>query len=131
MSIQDINQYKQDRLMVDGEWASDTMTCVLYGMENRQPVSSFHNGMIEQLEEYKRLVEIGCEYAWETKNSIAAQELDHAVGEDARILWGSRGIQAGRIPLYTVYHRSVITMLWECSMMPKTIIDQIERTTRV
>ena len=131
MSIQDINQYKQDRLMVDGEWASDTMTCVLYGMENRQPVSSFHNGTIKQIQEYKRLVEIGCEYALERKNAIAAQELNDSVEEDAKILWRSLGIRTTGKLLYNVHNVFVIGILWECMMMPKTIIDQIEATTRV
>lgn len=130
MGIEAINEYKENRLMVDGKWVPDTMTCVLCCMENRQPVSSFHNRLLEELQEYKRLVEIGGEYALEAKNAIAAQELHNAVAEDAKILWDSFGIRAERRPLYTTHDLFVITMLWECMMMAKTIIHQIETTTR-
>ena len=130
MSIEDINQYKEDRLMVNGEWVPDTMTCVLYSMENRHLVYSFSNPMIEELAEYKRLVEIGCEYARETKNATAAQELDDALAEDAKIVWISLGIQ-GCTLLYSIHNLFVIDMLWKYTMMAKTIIDQIETATRI
>lgn len=87
MSLKQIEQWKQDRLTENGAWAKDTIDCVIYAMEGRQPCSVLYKKSLESLYEYKRLVEIGCEFLTAHPDKKQADMLLRAVNDDSKTLY--------------------------------------------
>lgn len=117
MSLQQIEQWRKDRLMHNGAWEPDTIDCIIYGMEARQPCSVLHQPTLENLYEYKRLVEIGCEFLADHPDQKRADMLNRAIRVDAQILWKRLGGQMHCNPIYSEHALWTVGLLFQCLQM--------------
>ncbi|MDP3770282.1 MAG: hypothetical protein U1A25_01595 [Candidatus Sungbacteria bacterium] len=117
MSIKQIEQWRQARLTENGAWARDTMDCVLYAMENRQPCSVLHKESLESLYEYKYLVEIGCDFLIKHPNTKDADSLIRTLRNDAKILWRYLGGKMRCNPAYSEHSLRTIGIFFQCLQM--------------
>lgn len=81
MSVATLNKWAQERMKTpEGGWSADTMSCILYGLENRAPYTWERNEEAKQ--EYMRLIEVACTYLKEAGTLKDAFELGIGIEED-------------------------------------------------